>query len=146
MKNFLAEIAVLFSFPQHLVLLLARVVLAFGFIQPAAMKINDVEGTTQFFKSLSVPFSGFFAYLVPSLEALGIALLIFGLFTRFISIFLAIIMIVAIVLVHWSNGFSVAHNGFEIPLYYLTFSLLLISFGAGKYSLDSLLFEEEYHD
>jgi len=134
------------SCPRHIVLLLARWVLAFCVVQPAAMKMRGIVGTTQFFESISIPFAGFFAYIVPSFEAMGVVLLLLGLFTRFISMFLGIIMIVAIALVHWSNGFSVANNGFEIPLYYLMFSLLFMSFGAGKYSLDYLLFERGFND
>jgi len=42
--------------------------------------------------------------------------------------------------VHLSNGFSVGNNGFEIPLYYFLFLLILASHGAGKFSLDFLIF------
>ena len=48
----------------------------------------------------------------------------------------------AIFFVHWQHGFSVANNGFEIPLYYLIFLLILATHGAGKYSLDHLLFKD----
>ncbi len=142
MKDFFAEVGVLFSYPRHIVLLVSRFVLAYGFVQPASMKLHDLQGTTLFFKSLGIPFAHMFAYIVPTLETLGIVLLILGLFTRLISLFLAVIMVVAIFTVHLSNGFSVADNGFEIPLYYLIFSLIFISFGGGKYSLDYLFFEK----
>ena len=143
MRDFFAELSVLFSYPRHIVLLLSRFVLAFGFIQPATMKLHDLKGTALFFHSLGIPFSELFAYIVPTFETMGVVLLVLGLFTRIISLVLAVIMIVAIVTVHLSNGFSVANNGFEIPLYYLIFSLLFASFGAGKYSLDYLFFKRE---
>jgi len=143
MREWYAEAAVLFGYMRHIVLLAARWLLAFGFLQPAMMKLNDFSGTERFFQSLHIPFYVFFAHLVPMIEASGIVLLVLGLFTRIISLFLAIIMITAIVLVHWSNGFSVANNGFEIPLYYLLFSLIFMAFGPGKYSLDYLMFKEE---
>jgi len=37
----------------------------------------------------------------------------------------------------------VANNGFEIPLYYLLFLAIFATFGAGKFSLDYLLFGKE---
>ena len=77
---------------------------------------------------------------------MGVVLLVLGLFTRLISLFLAVIMMVAIFTVHWSNGFSAGNNGFEIPLYYLLFSLLFASFGAGKYSLDYFFLERSSDD
>jgi len=50
---------------------------------------------------------------------------------------------VAIVTVHWSHCFSAGDNGFEIPLYNMLFLALFASYGAGKISLDHLLFGEE---
>lgn len=143
MREFYAELSVLLSYPRNIVLLLSRLAVAYGFIQPATMKLHDIHGTAHFFETLGIPFASFFAYLVPTLETAGVVLLSLGLFTRVISLFLAVIMIVAIVTVHLPNGFSVANNGFEIPLYYLIFSLLFAGFGAGKYSFDHLLLDEE---
>ena len=52
-------------------------------------------------------------------------------------------MIVAIVTVHLPNGFEAGNNGFEIPLYYMIFLLLFIANGAGKFSLDRLIFGDK---
>jgi len=51
-------------------------------------------------------------------------------------------MIVAIFTVHISNGFSAGVNGFEIPLYYLLFLGIFLSHGAGKFSIDHLIFKK----
>jgi len=51
-------------------------------------------------------------------------------------------MVVAILTVHLSNGFSAGANGFEIPLYYMIFLMIFISHGAGKFSLDRAIFGE----
>ena len=48
-------------------------------------------------------------------------------------------MLVAIITVHFANGFSAGDNGFEIPLYYLLFLGIFASFGAGKLSIDNFL-------
>lgn len=141
-KNFCAEVHVLFSYPKHLTLLVARLVLAYGFAKPALMKLNDMTATVQWFASISIPFPVFTAYLVSVIETMGIVLLILGLFTRTISVLLSFVMMGAILFVHASHGFSVADNGIEIPLYYMLFLFIFASFGGGKYSLDNALFKD----
>jgi putative oxidoreductase len=127
-------------------MLLARLVLAYGFAVPALVKINDLEGTAKWFESISIPFPILASYLVSGIETLGIILLILGLFTRLISIFLSFVMLGAIVFVHIQHGFSAANNGIEIPLYYFIFLMIFASYGAGKYSLDYLLFKGETYE
>ena len=143
MKNFFAEVSVLFSYPKNLTLLAVRLVIAYGFAMPALLKINNLDGTIEWFTSISIPFPALTAYLVSGIEVMGIVLLILGLFTRYISVLLAFVMVGAILFVHLPNGFSAADNGFEIPLYYLIFLMIFASYGAGKYSVDHLIFKEE---
>lgn len=142
MKDFMGEVAVLLSYPKNLVFLILRLVLAYGFSMPALLKVNYLKETTIWFESISIPFPTIVTYLVSGIESVGIVLLIFGLFTRYISILLSCVMVGAIFFVHLPNGFSAAENGFEIPLYYLLFLLLFATYGAGKYSLDRLLFKD----
>ena len=146
MKEFMGELHVLLGYPKNIILLAIRLVLAYGFTQPAILKMNNIHETVKWFTDLSIPFPMVIAYLVTGLESVGIILLILGLFTRFISIFLSMVMLGAIYFVHFPNGFSVANNGVEIPLYYFTFFMLLISYGAGKFSLDRLFFEKGNDD
>ena len=142
MKNTLGEISVLFSYPRHLFILAARLLLAYGFVKPALLKLNDMNATADWFASLSIPLPTFTAYLVTGIETIAIVLLVLGLFTRPISILLSFVMMGAILFVHESHGFSVADNGIEIPLYYMLFLFIFASFGAGKISLDNLLFKK----
>lgn len=142
MKDFFGELRVLFSFPGNIIKLLIRLVVAYGFSQPAILKMNNIDETVKWFGDLSIPLPEFFAYIVTGFESLGIVLLILGLFTRYISIVLACVMIGAIYFVHLPNGFSVADNGVEIPLYYFLFLTFLATHGAGKFSLDRMLFEK----
>lgn len=128
---------------QSTVLLFARLLLAYGFYDPAMKKWSDIQSVAEWFSSLGIPLSTLNAYLVATLEFLGVILLALGLFTRFISIPLMGIMVVAILTVHITHGFSAGDNGFEIPLYYLLFLALFASLGAGKLSLDYLLFGKE---
>ena len=128
---------------QSLSLLLARLVVAYGFLQPAKTKWSDINGIAQWFGSMGIPFPTLNAYMVASTEALGVVLLTLGLFTRLISIPLMVIMVVAIVTVHLPHGFEAGDNGFEIPLYYMLFLFFFLAHGAGKLSLDYLIFKKE---
>jgi len=128
---------------QSLSLLLARLVVAYGFYEPAMQKWSDIDAVAQWFGSMGIPLPTLNAYMAASTELLGVVLLTLGLFTRLISIPLMVVMIVAIVTVHLPNGFGAGNNGFEIPLYYLLFLSIFASFGAGKFSLDYLLFGED---
>jgi len=128
---------------QSVSLFLARLAVAYGFYEPAMMKWADIGAIAEWFGSMGMPFPTLNAYMAASTEALGVVLLTLGLFTRLISIPLIVVMIVAIVTVHLPHGFSAGDNGFEIPLYYMLFLALFASLGAGKLSLDYLLFGEE---
>ncbi len=128
---------------QSLSLLLARLAVAYGFYEPAMQKWSDIDAVAQWFGSMGIPLPTLNAYMAASTELLGVVLLTLGLFTRLISIPLMVVMIVAIVTVHLPNGFGAGNNGFEIPLYYLLFLSIFASFGAGKFSLDYLLFGED---
>jgi putative oxidoreductase len=140
LKDFYLELSVLLNYFQSFSLLFVRVALAYGFYEPALTKWRNFETTTQWFSSLGIPFAPFMTLLTASVEILGVLLLVLGLFTRLITIPLMIIMVIAVVTVHLSNGFSVANNGFEIPLYYFLFLSILASHGAGEFSLDTLIF------
>ncbi|NCS90782.1 MAG: DoxX family protein, partial [Ignavibacteria bacterium] len=103
------------------------------------MKWQNIGGVAEWFGELGIPFPTINAYLAATTEAAGVVLLVLGLATRVISIPLIITMMVAIVSVHWQNGFEAGNNGFEIPLYYLLFLFALLIKSSGKYSLDYLL-------
>jgi len=139
LKDFYLELSVLFNYFQSFSLLFARVALAYGFYQPALTKWTNFDTTAEWFGSLGIPFASFMTLLTASIELIGVVFLILGLFTRLITIPLVFIMVVAILTVHLSHGFAVANNGFEIPLYYFIFLSILASHGAGRFSLDYLI-------
>jgi putative oxidoreductase len=136
LKNFLQNF-------QSCALLLARIVVAYGFFEPALHKWNDITATANWFSSIGIPMPTLNAYMAATTELLGVVLLALGFLTRLISIPLMVVMVVAIATVHLTHGFSAGQNGFEIPLYYLLFLSIFMSHGAGKYSLDYLLFEKK---
>jgi len=138
--KFIKEILVNF---QSISLLLARLAVAYGFYDPAIKKWANIGDIATWFGSMGIPFPTLNAYMAASTEALGVILLTLGLFTRLISIPLMVVMVVAITTVHLAHGFSAGDNGFEIPLYYMLFLFIFLSHGAGKFSLDHLIFGKE---
>ncbi len=72
-------------------------------------------------------------------ELIGPVALVLGLGTRFASVSLIILTIVAWVSVHAGNGYNVSDNGFKLPLIYLIMFAPLLLSGPGKLSLDHWL-------
>lgn len=142
-KDMYLEFSRLAEHLKSLALLLARLIVAYGFYEPAMMKWSDIGAVAEWFGSMGIPLPMLNAYMAASTEITGVVLLTLGLFTRIISIPLIVVMIVAIVTVHLPNGFQAGQNGFEIPLYYMLFLLIFLSHGAGKFSMDHLLFREK---
>lgn len=125
---------------QSLSLFFARIAVAYGFYEPAMMKWEDMTQTANNFADYGIPLPTLNAYLAGTAELLGVILLALGLFTRLISIPLIIVMIVAIITVHIPMEHDILGG---IPLYYMLFLALFASLGAGKLSLDYLLFGQE---
>ncbi len=136
--NFITSLSKLKDLP----LLFMRLILAYGFFNPAKMKWQDINSIADWFKEMGIPAPIFSAYLSAGTEALGVVLLVLGLSTRFITIPLIILLLVAIKTVHWTNGFEAGENGYEIPVYYIIMLLTLFIYGAGKISLDYLLIQK----
>lgn len=142
LKNTYLEFSRLSEYLKSLSLLFARLIVAYGFYEPAMMKWSDISAVAEWFGTMGIPLPTLNAYMAASTEITGVVLLTLGLFTRAISIPLIVVMIVAIVTVHLPNGFNAGNNGFEIPLYYMLFLLIFLSHGAGKFSLDRLIFKQ----
>ena len=70
-------------------------------------------------------------------------LLVLGLLTRLGALALMILTAVAWYAVHAGNGYNVCDNGYKMAVIYLLLLLPLLLQGAGKYSLDYLLFRKK---
>ena len=81
----------------------------------------------------------FFAGLI---ELLGGALVILGLFTRYVALLGAVEMLVAYFTVHLPGGLNPLTNKGELALLFLAAFLVLLAYGAGKLSLDKKM---NYH-
>ncbi len=87
-----------------------RLYLAPIFWMAGMSKLNSFDSTVEWFGNsewgLGLPFPFLMALLATAAELIGAVLLALGLFTRWISIPLIITMLVAILSVHWDNGWQ----------------------------------------
>ena len=96
---------------------------------------GGLEGTAAWLGGIGVPLPMLNAILVASSETIGGAMLIVGFMTRFAAATQVIAMLVAIFLVHWSNGFT-ANGGYQWALLMAAAAFTLMMDGAGRYSID----------
>ena len=117
--------------------LLLRVGLGVMFIAHGLLKmvVVTLPVMAQYFQSLGLP--GWFAYLLSFAELGGGALLIVGLYARWVALALTPILVGATVLVHWSNGWLFANQGggWEYPVFLIVASAALALLGDGAYAL-----------
>jgi putative oxidoreductase len=121
-------------------LLLVRLYWGWQFAQTGWGKLHHLSHVTQFFASLGIPLPGFNAVFVSGLEFVGGILLFAGLATRFVALLLAADMIVAYITTDLSALASILSDPdkfYNDAAYtFLIASLILLVFGAGKFSLD----------
>jgi putative oxidoreductase len=121
-------------------ILLLRLTLGTLFIAHGLLKllVFTLPGTAQFLQSLGLP--GVMAYVVTPAEIIGGALLIAGLYTRWVALALFPILLVATFKVHWASGwlFSNEGGGWEFPALFAIALLVQFLLGDGAYSLGSI--------
>lgn len=118
---------------------------AFGtiFIAHGAQKLfgwwggYGLEATGQWMASIGLQPGFTMAMLAGGVEFFGGLALIVGLLTRPIALVSSVLMLIALTLVHWSNGFFISANGYEFALALLAMSLSLTITGSGRISLDA---------
>ena len=99
--------------------------------------VNTVNAFTQ---KMHIPFV--FALLAIAAEFLGSIALLMGLFTRVAALSIGIVMVVAVGLVHWQNGFFMNWSGaqkgegFEYHLLVIAIAAALMIKGGGSFSID----------
>ncbi|WP_447971108.1 DoxX family protein [Nitrospira sp. M1] len=130
--------------------LILRVMLALVIFPHGAQKLlgwfggNGFDGTMGFFtQQMGMPW--LIAFLVIIGESVGALAIALGLFTRFSAASLGVIMLGAIAMVHWPQGFFMnwfgqqAGEGFEFHLLVIGMAMALVSNGGGKWSVDGLI-------
>lgn len=120
----------------HFGALVLRLGLGVMFIAHALLKLFafTLPGTVQFFQSLGYP--GSLAYIVFTAELVGGALLVLGVYTRWVALALIPILIGA-ALVHAPNGwvFSAPNGGWEYPVFLAVAALVQALLGDGAFAL-----------
>jgi len=128
---------------QSPLLLAVRLYWGWQLFQTGWGKIQDISKPIEFFHSLGIPMPVFNAYFVSYLECIGGMLLFIGLGSRFISVPLAIDMVVAYFTADSEALKSIFSNPGKFygadPFTFLFASLLILIFGPGLYSLDYLI-------
>ena len=118
-------------------LLFLRIYLFFVLWYAGLAKIDTFDKFSGYLGTLGVPLPDIFTWLVIIVETGGSALLLVGLFVRWVSVPLLIVMFFAGYLVHYQNGWAYEANGIEFAAIYSLMILILLCFGGGKYfSLD----------
>jgi len=99
--------------------------------------IVGMTGISAFFGKLGLP--EWFAWVVMIYETLGGLALIFGVYTRWVAVFLGIHLLFAAYLGHAGNGwpFTRPGGGYEYPLFWAIASFSLALLGDGAYALKS---------
>ena len=118
-------------------LTLIRVYLFFVFWYAGTGKIDNFDKFSGYLGTLGVALPDILSWMMILIEAGGAALLLVGLFVRWMSVPLLIVMFFAGFLVHYQNGWAHEANGIEFAATYSLMILTLLCFGGGKFlSLD----------
>jgi putative oxidoreductase len=128
---------------QFLMLLAVRLYWGFQFAQTGWGKLHNLAKITGFFASLNIPFPGFTAPFVSTLEFVGGILLMLGLFSRPIALLLACNMFVA----YWTADREALSAIFSDPgkfyvadpYTFLFASVMVLIFGSGLFAVDTLV-------
>lgn len=128
-----------------LVLLLARVVIGYGFYEAGKGKLADIQKPIHYFTTLNIPYPKANAWFVSYVEYIGGALMIVGFISRPVCAILAIDMIVA----YWTadhdavmkllHDQDVASFAAATPFWFLFASLLVVACGPGWFSIDGII-------
>jgi putative oxidoreductase len=114
-------------------MLVLRIALGAIFLAHGLQKISGMDGIVTWFASIGLP--PLLAYIVATIETIGGAFLILGLFTRVAAAGIMFVMLGAIFSVKMSKGFI---GGYEFDVSLLSAAVALILSGSHTYSLGNL--------
>ncbi|WP_329521353.1 DoxX family protein [Spirillospora sp. NBC_01491] len=122
-------------------LLIGRLALGAVFIAHGWQKLSDVghSGVTKMFDGMGVPMPGLSATYATWAELVGGAALIAGVLVPVAGILLAADMAGAFWFVHMDKGLFSDKGGYELVLVLGAGALMLALAGAGRFSVDNLL-------
>lgn len=130
--------------------LILRIALGITFFAHGAQKVFGLFGGPGFSATIEhfqqgMNIAPVLAVLVMVAELLGAIGLLIGCLTRIAALGIVAVMVGAVQLVHWRNGFFMnwsgqqAGEGFEYHLLAISMALALVVVGGGRWSVDRLL-------
>lgn len=115
-----------------------RVSLGLMFIAHALLKVLvfTMPGTVQYFQSIGLP--GSFAYLTVAAELIGGALILGGVYARWVALATLPVLLGA-TWAHAGNGwvFNSPNGGWEYPAFLAAASIVLVLIGDGRFALSN---------
>lgn len=131
------------SYLSSPLLLGMRLYWGWAFFQTGKGKLLHLEQTTSFFMDLGLPMAKLNAIMAGTTECVGGILLLVGLGSRLISVPLATTMIVAYLTAHREAVTQLFSNPASFisadPFLFLLTALIVMAFGPGAFSLDTLI-------
>lgn len=124
---------------QSPLLLVIRLYWGYQFFIAGKGKLLNLERVTGFFTDLGIPFPHINAAVVGVTECVGGLLLIIGLASRLVSIPLVVAMSVAYATAHRESLWNFEEMIKQEPYTFLMAAVLVLAFGPGKFSIDTLL-------
>ena len=136
----------LISYLQSPFLLLVRLYWGWQLIQSGWGKLHHLSNVADFFTSLGLPLPAQTALAISCLEFFGGIFLAIGLLSRLTALAMTINLIVAYITADREALFSIFSDPDKFyaaaPYTFLIASLIVLSFGPGRFSIDALLFGE----
>ena len=117
----------------------ARLALGWVFVQSGWGKLHNLPQAVEYFTSLGIPAPSLQAPFVAGVELVGGVFLLGGLFTRVVSVPLAMTMVVALLTAKRADIASAGDLYGTVEFLYLLGFGTLAAFGAGFLSLDEIL-------
>jgi putative oxidoreductase len=129
---------------MDLALLILRLVTGLALMGHGAQKLfgwfggHGLRGTAGFFGSLGWRAPLAMALLAGLAETSGLALAV-GFLTPLAALGITVVLLNAILVVHWKNGFFNGVGGIEFPLALASVAVALAATGPGRFSIDRLI-------
>lgn len=131
------------SVMRDIFLLVIRLYWGWSFIMTGKGKFINWDDTVAFFTSLGIPAPQINAGMAASTEFLGGVCLLLGLGSRIATVPLVFTMLVAYVTAHHAELVGIFQDPDAFleapPFLFLMTCLIVLFFGAGKYSIDAML-------
>jgi putative oxidoreductase len=122
-------------------LLACRLSMAGEFIPSGWGKLGNLAKLTAYFETLHIPAPGINAAASATTELVGGLLLLVGLGTRFASVALTVVMMVAILTARLQDAHTIGDFFYLPEPAYIVIFLVLIFHGPGRVSLDRVIAE-----